>query len=128
MRRPRHVLAQRAVLHAMAGKDDVRAEVPVAAPARLTPFARDRRIHGNATAVQLAALHDSGELVSQNEWPGEPGVADLALTEPVQVGAAEPDRRDADEALAVAGHRNRLAHKAYVTGCEETSDLLLTVR
>ena len=57
---------------------------------------------------------DTGELVAEDEGPGEAGVADPPLGEPVEVGAAEPDGRHPHERLTLARLRAVLLVQAHV--------------
>jgi hypothetical protein len=59
-------------------------------------------------------LGDTRELVAEDEGPGETGVADPPLGEPVKVGAAEADRRHPHERLALARLRPLLLVQAQV--------------
>src|SRR5690242_4594546 len=96
---PREVLAQSAVLTAVPGEDDVRTEVAIAAKAHLTLPTRQGRIHRDGHPVTGSALDDSREFVPWHHRPGQLRVADARLGEPVQVGTAQPDRRDAHQFL-----------------------------
>ena len=94
----------------------------MALEAALAASAGERRIDGDAPAVERTALDDARELVADHERLREARVADAALLVPVQVGAAEPDRLDAHEALPRAGRLHRLLRNAHVTDAVHTSD------
>ena len=64
----------------------------------------------DALARARAVLDHGHRLVAEHERALEDRVADRALGEPVQVGAAEPDRRDAQHHLVGP----RLAHRLVV--------------
>ena len=80
----------------------------MALTAEVAALARDRRVDGDAAARQRAGLDDARELVPDHERRGEAAVADPALLEPVQVGAADADRLHPHQALA----RARLGRRA----------------
>ena len=72
------------------------------------PAARDRGVEGNPLACPRPRLDHADELVAENERLRQDDVADPALVEPVQVGAAKPDGGHAHEDLVFAGRRHRL--------------------
>jgi hypothetical protein len=120
--RPAEVLAQAAVAVAVAGEDDVRAQVLVALEAARAVAAVQRGVDRDAAPVERAALDHAGELVADHERAGEPRVADPALLVPVQVGAAEADGLDVDEALVRARIAHGLVGKPDVSGAVQAGD------
>jgi hypothetical protein len=107
---PGHPLAQRAVVRAVAGEADRRAEVGVALEAGQAAPAVDGRVDRGEAAVRRAAR----ELVAGHERPRDPRAADAALLEPVQVGAAQPDGRDAHQRLALRRRGHGLVVQTHV--------------
>jgi hypothetical protein len=95
--RPGQELPQAAVAGAVPGEDHVGAQVAVPVPAGLADAARDGRVDRDPDAVVRSAADHARHLVTQHERAGHHGVADPALGEPVQVGAADPDRGHLDQ-------------------------------
>src|SRR4029078_12856987 len=85
---------------AVAGEDDVRAQIVITAHADLAPPARQRRVHRHRHPVARAALDHHGEFMPGYQRLDQPGVTDAGLGEPVQVRAAQPDRVDTHQLLA----------------------------
>ena len=94
----------------------------MALTAQVAALARDRRVDGDPAACQRPGLDDARELVPDHERRGEPAVADPALLEPVQVGAADADGLHAHKALARARLGRRLVAEADVAGAVEAGD------
>ena len=107
---PRHPLAQAPVVGAVPREAHRLAEVGMAVAAERAGLARDGRVDRDPPSV----LRDPRELVAEHERSREPRLADPALAEPVQVGAAEADRGDAHERLAVARLRALFLVQAQV--------------
>ena len=105
--RPRQSRAQSTV-DRVPGKPAGDAEVLVAGDARRAAAARDRGVERNPLTRPRSRLDHADELVAEDERPGQNDIADGALVEPVQIGAAEPDGGDAHEDLVVARRRHRL--------------------
>ena len=63
--------------------------------------ARHGWIERHALAGAVAGFDRAHELVPEDEWSIEDGVADPSLEEPVPVGSAQSHRRDAHQDLAV---------------------------
>ena len=120
--RPAQVLAERSVPAPVPREPDLRAEVRMALAAQVAALARDRRVDGHAPAGQRPLLHDARELVPDHERRGQPRVADRALLEPVQVGAADADGLHADEALPRFRSRRRLVAQPHVAHAVEARD------
>ena len=97
-------LAQGAVGRAVAREPDVGTEIGVALAAPLAGPARNRGIDRDSRRAARSRLDDSGELVAEDQRAVQPGVADPALTEPVQVRPAQTDGRHSDEALTRSRH------------------------
>ncbi len=108
VRRPGEVLAHHAVLGAVPGEPDAGAKVRVAAPARPTGAAGDRRVNGHPLATPRSAGHDPGRLVPRHQRPLQDRVPDPALTPPVQVRAADAGRGHPDQAHPRPRHRHHL--------------------
>jgi hypothetical protein len=118
---PDEELAQATVGGAVPGEPNGRAEVRVALEAAFADAARYRRVDGDPGSGARTRLDDPGELVAEHERPGQHGVADPSLGEPVQVRTAESDRGHADE--AVPGWwigRRGLVDDAEISGTEQT--------
>ncbi len=111
--RPRQAGAQSTV-DRVPGKPAGDAEVLVARDARRADATCDRRVEGNPLARPRSRLDHADELVAENERPRQDDVADGALVEPVQIGAAEPDGSDAHENLVVTRRRHRLLVESQV--------------
>jgi hypothetical protein len=97
MKRPRwptQELPQSAVLSTVTGEHDFGTEVAVTADAHLALPTWQGRVHCNAHPVPRTALDDTGEFMTWHQWSRQLCVADAGLREPVQVGSAQPDRRD----------------------------------
>jgi hypothetical protein len=92
----------------MARKADIGAQVGVAFSAPLARVARIGRVHSNPLAVERAALNRPSKLVAKHEGLDKQGVTDAALGEPVEVGAANADRRHTHKALSWAWFWARL--------------------
>ena len=121
--RPGDDLAQTAVVGAVPREPDRGAQVAVALQALLAPPARERGIHRDPPPVVGPALDDPGELVPEHQGTRQAGVANAALREPVQVGAAQPDRRHAHQALARARGRQGLVGDPDVSHTVQPRDL-----
>jgi hypothetical protein len=107
---PRQVLTQATVGRAVARKANLRAEVAESSAASFAGTARDRGVDSHPLSVQRPALDGPSELVAEHQRRGELGVADVPLTEPMKIGAAQPDRGDAHQALVRSWHGSRLFH------------------
>ena len=113
--RPGQELAHGAVLAAVPGEPDVQAQVPVAVPARAAGPVRDGRVDGHPLALLWPVGDDAGRLVAQHQGAAQGRVADAALAPPVQVGSADADRGDPDQAVTRAGDRDRFLSEPKVT-------------
>ena len=102
--RPGHPFSKSAIGDAVAREAHVRAEVAVACPARLAVPACTARLERHPEAGPWTGLDDPADLVAEHERLGDPR-AGAALDVPVEVGAAEPDRRHTDHLLAGGGDR-----------------------
>jgi hypothetical protein len=109
-RRPGQPLTEAAVVLPVPREAGLFAEIGVTLEAEGAGLARDGGVQRYAPPV----IGDARELVAEDEGPGEAGVADLPLREPVEVGAAEPDRRDPHERLSLARLRAVLLVQAQV--------------
>jgi hypothetical protein len=95
------------------GEPDVRAEVVLATAAGPAPAARDPRLEGDALAHAQPAharperSHDTGHLVAEDQGTVDREFANPALSEPVDVRAADADCAHLDQHLAGAWHRHR---------------------
>ena len=86
---------------------------------RTGPTGRSRRA---APPAGPSAITPGG-LVAEDERTREDGVADPGLVVPVKVGAADADRRHADQRLARAGDRGGLVREPEVAGAVEAERL-----
>jgi hypothetical protein len=118
-RGPPKIFAQAAVIRAVPGKADRRAEVAIAFQALLTRSTWTRRVNGDTSPIVGPALHDTGELVTEHERVQELGIPDATFGEPVKVGAAQTHRGHADEALPGAGRGLVLISNPYVAHAME---------
>jgi hypothetical protein len=117
--RPRDEVAQGAIDRTVASKPDIHAQVCRVGPARLAHPARNRGIHGHATALLIPRGDDTGELVTEYERAVEDGVTDPAVGQPVAIRPAQADFGDPDENLAWAWIRDRfVVEPELATGME----------
>jgi hypothetical protein len=117
--RPGHQLPQRTVGRPVSGEPAGDAEVLVAVEARAAASARDRRVDRDTLARPRPLRDHAHRLVPEHERPLEGRVADPALGEPVQVGSAQPDRRDAQRRLVGARGAHGLVVQAHVADAVE---------
>jgi len=110
-RRPGQPFAQAAVICAVPGKMQSRTKVWVAFSAVFALLARDSWINGHA----LTGFGYTRKLVAQHKLPCQTGIANARFAEPVQVGAAQTDRRDPHQRLIRAGGGGWLIVQAHVT-------------
>jgi hypothetical protein len=103
----------------MSGEPVGEAEVLVAVEARAAAPAWDRRVDRDTLARARPLRDDGHRFVPEHERPFEDRVADPALREPVQVGSAEPDRRDAQQRLVRARGAHGLLVQAHVADVVE---------
>jgi hypothetical protein len=94
--RPDQAFLETTVKGLMAGEPDVRAEVGVPRTARLAPSARDRRIDRHSLSGVRPVQRHAGELVPRHHRRVDGDLAGTAFGVPVEIGAAQPDRRDGD--------------------------------
>src|SRR6185437_15521481 len=113
---PGQQFAHGPVLVTMPGEADVEAQVAVAVQARPAPAAGDRRVDRHPGAAPRARLDHPGGLVAEHQGAGDDGVPDSCLVPPVQVGAADPDRRHPYEFLAWPSGRLLFVGYPQVTG------------
>jgi hypothetical protein len=66
-RGPPKIFAQAAVIRAVPGKADRRAEVAIAFQTLLTRSTWTRRVNRDTSPIVGPALHDTGELVTEHE-------------------------------------------------------------
>ena len=115
--------AQRAVGRAVPGEPQLGAEVRPPREADGAAAARHGRIEDHPLARARTGFDGADELVPEDERLRQDGVADRALDEPVPVGAAEADRRHANEQLALARLGRRLLVQAKVAGAVQSQRL-----
>jgi len=98
----------------MAGETHRQAQVGPALAAGPALTAIVGRVRGDALARERAAHDNAAELVTQDQRPRQPRVADAAFFPPVQVRTAQPYARHAQENLTRTRLRGRLGRHANV--------------
>src|SRR6266542_5310569 len=105
---PSDELAQATVRLAVACEPETEAQVVLATGAQRAVPAGRGWIDRNAPAPMAPGLGDATELVTQDERPGQCGVADAPIEQPVSIGTTQPHGGDAHERLALGGLWRRL--------------------
>jgi hypothetical protein len=105
------------------GEAKVGAEVRIPTRADAAAAARYGRVERHALAGAGAGLDRPYELVPEDERSVEGGVTDRPFEEPVPVGPAQADGRDAYENLAVARLRRRLLVEPEIARAVEAKSL-----
>jgi hypothetical protein len=119
---PGHQRSERAVGRAEPGKPAIEAHVRVTAPTWLARPTSDSRITDDPFACPRAVDDDAAELVAEHERTLEPGVADRALAVPMQIRAAQADRRHSQEHLVRAAGGDRLRADPEIAGAVEAGN------
>ena len=107
----------------MPGEPQLGAEVRSLHAADGAAAARHSGIENHPLARTGTGFDGADELVPEDEGLRQDGVADRALGEPVPVGAAEADRRHANEQLALTRLGRRLLVQAKVAWAVQTQRL-----
>ena len=86
----------------------------MAGPALLAVTARNRRVHSHGRTGERSFVHDTADLVPEDERSSQQRVADSAVFEPMQVRAAYADIGDAYQRLVGTGDRRLFLVQAEI--------------